>query len=101
METGYETPRHDTEMQEIIAAVPSRLLRWGITVMLLVLLLIFGLSAFVHYPDSIKTKLTVHSENLEGKVISPIQGQIVHLLSSPDEEVKAGQSLALISGQKE
>lgn len=46
---------HSEEVSEIITAVPSWILRRGITLIFLVLLSIVLMSALIRYPDIIKT----------------------------------------------
>src|ERR1700761_2130830 len=52
--------RHSDEIQDIITAVPSALLRWGTTIFIGVLFIIIILSAFIRYPDMVKTSLKIN-----------------------------------------
>ena len=58
------------EVQEIITSVPSWIVRWGITVIFLVLSCIILLSALIEYPDVIRTNLKVNSTNAPKAVIA-------------------------------
>jgi len=94
---GKETEqRHTDEMQEIIGAPPSWLLRWGITVFFAVLVLILGLSELISYPDIVKTQLKIRSLSLPQPVIVKTPGKLVKLLVQNNQPVKEGQSLAII-----
>jgi multidrug efflux pump subunit AcrA (membrane-fusion protein) len=90
--------RHTDEMQEIIGAPPSWLLRWGITVYFVVLVSILGLAEFINYPDIVKTQLKVRSSNLPQPVIVKTPGKLVKLLVQNNQAVKEGQTLAIIGG---
>ena len=88
--------RHTDEMQDIITAVPSWLLRWGITLFSAVLVLIFSLSAFIQYPDMIAAKIRIESPNSAKPVVAKIQGKLVKLLVKENGRVKKGQPLAYL-----
>jgi len=88
--------RHTEEMQEIIGAPPSWLLRWGITVFFSILILILGLSELIRYPDIIKTQLKVRSLNLPQPVVVKMPGKLIKLLVQNNQIVKEGQALAII-----
>ena len=49
---------HSEEIQDILGKAPSYLVRWGITVIFFVLMVIFLISWFVKYPDIIKGNIS-------------------------------------------
>lgn len=51
--------RHSDEMQDIITAVPGRLIRWGMFLFFVVFVMIISLAWFIHFPDLVKTSLRV------------------------------------------
>lgn len=83
-------------MQDIITAVPSWLLRWGITLFFGVLILGVGLSAFIRYPDIVKASLKINSPDAAKPVVAKTAGKLVKLLVIEGQEVKAQQPLAYI-----
>jgi multidrug efflux pump subunit AcrA (membrane-fusion protein) len=87
---------HSEEVSEIITAVPSWILRRGITVIFLVLLSIVLMSAFIRYPDIIKTSLKVNSLNAPKEVIAHQQGKLVKILVKDGQPVSNKQPLAFI-----
>lgn len=88
--------RNSEEIQEIITAVPSWILRRGILLIFIVLLSIVLLSAFIHYPDVVKTSLKVNSLNSPKPVLSPQSGKLVKILVKENELVVNKQPLAFI-----
>lgn len=88
--------RHTDDMQDIITSVPSWLLRWGITLFFCVLMLLLSLSAFIKYPDIVKTQLKITSPNMPKQVVPKITGKLVKLLVNNNDEVKQAQALAYI-----
>lgn len=94
--TQESTFRNSEEIQEIITAVPSWILRRGIFLILMVLLSIILLSAFIRYPDVVKTSLKINSLNSPKGAIAHQQGKLVKLLVHENEVVVAKQPLAFI-----
>ena len=91
-----EQTRHSDDMQDIITIVPPWLLRWGISLFFGILVLIVGLTAFIRYPDIVKTQLQIDSSNPPKPVVAKTAGKVLQLLVTQNETVKAGQQLALI-----
>lgn len=94
--THEQTYRNSEEIQEIITAVPSWILRRGILLILVVLLSIVLLSAFIRYPDVVKTSLKINSLNSPKGAIAHQQGKLVKILVTENEQVSAKQPLAFI-----
>ncbi|MES2061793.1 MAG: HlyD family efflux transporter periplasmic adaptor subunit [Bacteroidota bacterium] len=88
--------RHSDDMQDIITSVPSWILRWGITLFFTILVLLFSLSAFIKYPDIVKTQLKITSPDMPKQVVPKITGKLVNLLINNNDVVKANQPLAYI-----
>lgn len=84
------------EVQEIITAVPSWILRRGITLIFGVLLAIVLASAFIRYPDVIKTSLKINSLNAPKAIMAKQTGKIMALLVKEGTVVKQGQPLAFM-----
>lgn len=82
------------EVHEIITAVPSWILRWGITLVFGILGSIVLLSSFINYPDIVKTSLKVNCLNAPKPVLARQTGKLTTLLVSEGQAVAAGQSLA-------
>lgn len=84
------------EVQEILSAVPNWTIRWGITVVLVILLGIIVLSVFVRYPDSIEAEVTVTTHTPPASIISKVDGKITQLMVKDREKVDAGSLLAVL-----
>jgi len=91
-----EEARHTDDMQDIITAVPSWILRWGITLFFGILLLFIGLAAMVRYPDIVKAQLKIDSPNSPKPIVSKISGKLIKLLVRENQTVTAGQPLAYL-----
>jgi len=84
------------EVQEIITAVPSWILRRGITLIFGILLAIVLVSAFIQYPDVVKTSLKVNSLNSPKAVFVKQTGKLLNLLAAEGTIVKQHEPLAFM-----
>jgi biotin carboxyl carrier protein len=83
-------------VQEIISSRPGFLVRYGISIFLLVLILILAISWFVKYPDVINSKATLISVNSPKPVVTLQPGKLVAWDAREDEQVTAGQVVGKI-----
>lgn len=84
------------EVQEILSEPPAWLIRWGITLVFGIVMTIVFLSWIMEYPDVVPTEVVLTTENPPNHMIAKSAGK-VDLLVEDEEEVKAGQILAVIS----
>ncbi len=88
--------RNSEEINEIITAVPSWILRWGITLIFSILLLIILASALIRYPDIVKAPLKINSLNAPKEIITHQQGKLIKLLVRDNQFVQNRQALAFL-----
>lgn len=84
------------EVQEILGRPPRCIVRWGITVILLVVVLLLLGCWFIKYPDVLQASITVSSENLPADVVARTSGRIDTLLVSEQQQVSQGDLLAML-----
>ncbi|WP_167613186.1 HlyD family secretion protein [Maribellus sediminis] len=84
------------EVQEILGGVPSRLVRYGVLVFAAIFALIIIFSFVFHYPDILRSKIVVTTENPPATLVARATGKIDQLFVSDKEKVEAGQIIALI-----
>src|SRR5690606_9876006 len=84
---------HSEDLQEIISKPPSLLLKRGISFVLLTVLLIFGLSALIRYPEILTNSLRITTKNTTRDVINKTSGNLVKIKVKEGEEVEAGEVL--------
>lgn len=85
-----------SEVQEILGGVPSRMVRYGILIFMIVLALIIIFSFIFRYPDIIQSKIVVTTENPPATIVARSTGKIEELLVTDNQKVEAGQIIALI-----
>ena len=84
------------EITEILGIPPKWIVRWGITVILIVVAIIFIGSGFFRYPDIIIAPSVITSENPPSIIISKSDGKITDLMIAEGSFVKVGDTIAVI-----
>jgi HlyD family secretion protein len=84
------------EVQEILGQIPHWIIRWGLTVIFLVLLFLIIGSYFFKYPDIISTSITVTTQNPTASVIARTDGKFQYLFVSDKQTVKKDEMLGII-----
>jgi len=84
------------EFQEVLGAVPPWILRWGITVLAVVVVILLIGSAVIKYPDVISAQIVLTGSTPPAAVVAHASGKLKKLYVADNQEVKAGDYLAVI-----
>ncbi len=84
------------EVQEILNAPPSWLIRWGIAVLLSLILLLLVISNLVKYPDVIPGAVVLTTQNPPIKIVANSSGRLSKLFLQEGELVASGDIIAEI-----
>lgn len=84
------------EVQEVMGQIPVWIVRWGITILFIVVLALLVGSYFFTYPDIVETEMTLTSREPVVEVVARSSGKISELYVSNGQEVKSGAPLAVI-----
>jgi HlyD family secretion protein len=84
------------EVQEILGQTPRWMVRWGMTVIFFVLLLVFSGSFIFKYPDVISGSVVIVSENPPAPIMAQATGKIEFIFVKNQEMVKPGSYLAIL-----
>ena len=76
--------------------IPAWIVRWGITILFIVVLALLVGSYFFTYPDMVETEMTLTSREPVVEVVARSSGKISELYVSNGQEVKSGAPLAVI-----
>ena len=87
---------HSEETQEIITKPPSWIIKWGISLFIVTLLILGGLSFMIHYPDLIKTRMVIYASGSSKPITSNVNGRLIRLLVKNNEAVTKDEPLAYI-----
>lgn len=84
------------EVQEILSRPPKWIVRWGITIIFIVILVIVIGSWFFQYPDIVSAPIVLTTENPPAPVLAKTTGKIQNLFVSDNEVVAKYQDLGVI-----
>lgn len=84
------------EVQEILSHVPNWMIRWGITLIFILILLGLLLSYIVKYPDVVEGQVVLTTEQPPSRLVSRTNGYINKLYVPNDSTVKKGDLIAEI-----
>lgn len=84
------------EVQEIMGQIPSWIVRWGITLLFIILVVLLIGSCFFKYPDVISTQMTLTSTHPAVQIVARTSGRISKLYVSDGQTVSPAEVLALI-----
>jgi multidrug resistance efflux pump len=84
------------EVQEILGTPPRWIIRWGITIMLMVVIVLVSGSYFYKYPDMITARITILSENPPVQIVAKSNGKLDQLFVANNQVVEENQVLGVI-----
>lgn len=84
------------EFQEILGGVPGWILRWGITVLAIIVLILLVGSAVFKYPDIISARVVLTGSVPPATIAARSAGKLNHLYVSDNQIVKIDDYLAVI-----
>ena len=84
------------EFQEILGDVPSWILRWGITALASIVVILLVGSAVFKYPEVISSTMTLTGTTPAASVVAKASGKLRTLYVKDDQSVSQGQRLAVI-----
>ncbi len=84
------------EVKEIMGHIPNQLIRYGISVIAIVIIGIIGFSFFFRYPDVINGAFYIQSANPPAFMLSASGGKLEALLVGDKDTVDRGQLLAMV-----
>jgi HlyD family secretion protein len=83
-------------VQEILGRPPRWIIRWGITIIFVIVAGLVVGSYFFKYPDVLTATITVTTENLPAGIMAKTTGRIDTLFVSEKQTVQQGDILAVI-----
>ena len=84
------------EVQDILTSVPNWTIRWGITGIFSIIILLIFVSWMIKYPDVIKGSLILSTEQQPIQLVSKTNGELQKLYVSDNEIVEKGTYIAEI-----
>jgi len=93
---GSDIELRSEEFQEVLGAVPPWILRWGITVLSVVVVVLLIGSAIVKYPDVIPAQIVLTGSTPPATIVAHASGKLKELYATDNQDVKTGNYLAVI-----
>ncbi|WP_370861816.1 HlyD family efflux transporter periplasmic adaptor subunit [Parabacteroides faecis] len=93
---GKKIELRSEEVQEVMGQIPAWIVRWGITLLFVVVLALLVGSYFFIYPDVIETEMTLTSREPVVKAVARSSGKINELYVFNGQEVKMDALLAVV-----
>jgi multidrug resistance efflux pump len=84
------------EVQEIMGFIPKWIVRWGITLIFVIIILILIGSYFFQYPDVIMSRIMVTTENPPAPLMARMSGKIDKLFIQDNQKVTKNSPIAII-----
>lgn len=84
------------EVQEILTKVPHWMIRWGNSLLLVLILMLLLLSWFVKYPDIITSETIVTTKNPPQKAFARVTGKIDTIFVKDNQQITENTPIALI-----
>lgn len=84
------------EFQEVLGDVPPWILRWGITILSIIVIVILIGSSIFKYPDIISSTMTLTGTTPPAAIVAKASGKLTELNITDNQVVKAGDYLAVI-----
>ena len=88
---------HSEEVQEIMGRKPVWILRWGVTIIVLISIAIILGSYYVKYPDTITASITLTSNNPPSDLAARVSGILDSVFVKDGGNVIRGQMIAIIA----
>nr|NQU88864.1 HlyD family efflux transporter periplasmic adaptor subunit [Bacteroidota bacterium] len=84
------------EIDEILGKTPNKIIRWGVSVILVVVVVLLTGSWFFKYPDFINSTIEITTPNPPADVVAKATGKIDSIYVENNELVKTNRILAII-----
>ncbi len=84
------------EVNEILTSTPKWILRFGISVIFILILTGVALSYFIKYPDILTADITLTTLNPPVNLVAKNNGKLTHLLVINNAAIKANETIAVI-----
>jgi multidrug resistance efflux pump len=84
------------EVKEILGQIPRWIIRWGTTVIFIIIILLIVGSGLFKYPEIQPSTIILTTKNPPAKLIAKTNGKIISLFAEDNQKVSAGDHIVLI-----
>jgi len=95
-ENNSQIELRSDEVQEIMSHVPNWMIRWGISLIFVIIILFIFISWFIKYPDVVSGNVSISTENPPVEIVPKSSGELNGLNYTDGEKVTAGALLTTL-----
>ena len=95
-EVSNDIELRSEEVQEILTKVPNWMIRWGNTLLLVLIIMLLAISWFIKYPDEIGAQVMITTTNPPQKLFANSNGKFDAFLVNDNDTVARGTHLAVL-----
>jgi multidrug efflux pump subunit AcrA (membrane-fusion protein) len=96
METVEDVEIYSESVRDFLERIPSWLIRWGISVVFLIVSALLGLTYIIHYPEMVVAPLKLTSIDAPKPILARTDGKLMQLLVVDNQKVTKGKVLGYI-----
>ncbi|HRG51996.1 MAG TPA: HlyD family efflux transporter periplasmic adaptor subunit [Bacteroidia bacterium] len=84
------------EVNELLTAVPKWIIRWGVSIIFGIMLLVIVFSFFIKYPETLPASVTITTTNPPITLVAKTSGKITLLPVKNNQQVKNGDVMMVL-----
>lgn len=101
MEEEKELEIKTEDVNELLTSIPNWIVRWGVTWIFCLMLIVLALSYFIKYPDTLSAKAIITKINPPVTLISKTNGKIILINVKNNQSVKKDEILIIIESDSD
>lgn len=87
---------HSEEIQDVMGNIPGWIIRWGISMIFIIFVIVVAITYFIKYPEVISAPVVLTTVNPPAELIVRSTGKIDRFLVGNDAAVQAGEDIAVL-----
>ena len=89
-------PIYSDEVQEIMGRIPGWVVRWGISVIFSIFIILLGVAYFFKYPEVVTSSIVLTTTNPPTELIARSTGKVEHILVENGQSVLPNELIAVL-----
>jgi len=92
-------PIYSDEVQEIMGRIPGWVVRWGLSVIFAIFIVLLGVAYFFKYPEVVTSSIVLTTTNPPTELIARSTGKVEHILVENGQSVLPNELIAVQYGR--
>ena len=89
-------PIYSDEVQEIMGRIPGWVVRWGLSVIFAIFIVLLGVAYFFKYPEVVTSSIVLTTTNPPTELIARSTGKVEHILVENGQSVLPNELIAVL-----